>query len=205
MEIVTAEIGSSTPQRLLTTDDFEPRLSPPEQASSYFSYVTVNPANAYELFVALRSYGEQEHQMRIFSVRLTKLAGNLSVRDITSELGLNDSSVGFPSLLAPNGFVPFVVSSDGRWISASRPSSDAADTWLIFARDTELNETYQYITEYPSSTFFHPYYDWSKDGQWLIIVEENYLRLVAPGHNYERLIAHNLQSCSHVAWVDPIP
>jgi voltage-gated potassium channel Kch len=38
--------------------------------------------------------------------------------------------------------------------------------------------------------------------RWLILVDDNFLRLVAPAYNYERLITHDLKACSQVAWVN---
>ena len=37
--------------------------------------------------------------------------------------------------------------------------------------------------------------------RWLILVDDNFLRLVAPAYNYERLITHDLKACSQIAWV----
>lgn len=209
MEIVTAEINDhQIPgqfQRLLTIKDFTPPASQPDRAANYITFVTANPANSSELYVALRSYGDEHQQVKIYSVLLKDSAAGLAVDEITLQLTLEGATVGYPSLAAPNGFVPFVVSPNGRWLSAGRPSPNAADTWLIHAHDTALNKSYVYSVGYPSSMFIHPYYDWSKDSNWLVIVDQNYFRLIAPAHNYERLITHDLQNCSHAAWVDPIP
>jgi hypothetical protein len=97
-----------------------------------------------------------------------------------------------------------MLSPDGRWLSASRPDPETADSWIIYVHDTQSEETIQYKVGYPSSMFIHPFYDWSQDGNWLVIVDENYLRLIAPAYNYERLITHDLQTCSHVAWVEGV-
>lgn len=87
---------------------------------------------------------------------------------------------------------------DGRWVSSSRSSRNLVDSWLIYVHDTQINETNQYVVRYPASTIIHPYYGWSKDGNWLVIVDQNFIRLIAPGYDYERLIRHDLKNCSHV-------
>jgi hypothetical protein len=204
MEIVTAAVNDSTPRQLLTTEDLLSLLPISQSVPAYINYITVNPANANELYLALIYFVNQKRHLEIFSVNLQESGGLPKVEEITLQLTLVGASNGYPSLVVPNGFVPFVVSPDGRWLSSSRLDPEQADTWIIYARDTELNQTYQYTVPYPSSMFIHPFYDWSKDGNWLVIVDQNYLRLISPAHNYERLITHDLQTCSHPAWIDPI-
>ncbi|NIT59076.1 MAG: hypothetical protein GWN00_23485, partial [Aliifodinibius sp.] len=74
-------------------------------------------------------------------------------------------------------------------------SPDLVDTWLIYAYDTQLIENHRYAVRYPSTTSLTPYYGWSEDGIWLVVVDQNYLRLIAPAYNYERLIGHSPQNC----------
>ena len=203
MEIVIAGLDQ-TPQRLLTINDFVASDPQEQSVTDYISYVSVNPANPHQLYVALRSYSDQNQRVKIYSVLLKESAETLVVDQITPQLILDGAIVGYPSLVVPNGFIPFVLSPDGRWITANRPSPDTADTWLIYAHDTQQQQTHIYTISYPSSMFIHPYYDWSRDSNWLVIIDQNYLRLIAPAHNYERLITHDLQNCSHPAWVNPI-
>ena len=76
------------------------------------------------------------------------------------------------------------------------------DSWTVFNLDLEIGGIKTMQIGYPLSTFIHPFMDWSGDGQWLIIVENNFLRMTAPEYDYDRLILHELQACSHVAWIN---
>lgn len=205
MEVVLTDIKSGSTQQLLSIDEASSLVPELSGLPSYFSYAKMNPADPNSFYLAVRSFKDQHQWVGIFSVDLSEASGSITADRIALAFSLEGATVGFPSLAASNGFVPFVVSTDGRWLTTSRPSPDEPDTWDIFVHDTELNATREYSVGYPSSQFSHPYYDWSKDSNWLVIVEKNYLRLVAPGYNYERLISHSFQTCSHVAWVDPLP
>ncbi len=45
-------------------------------------------------------------------------------------------------------------------------------------------------------------YDWSRDGEWLIKINEGALDLIAPAHDYVQKIRHDFPSpkCQIVAW-----
>jgi hypothetical protein len=116
--------------------------------------------------------------------------------DMELEVNLQDVILDYPYLRFPDGSDPLILSSDGRWISTNINSPDLVDTWLIYTYDTQLVENHRYAVRYPSFTSTAPYYGWSEDGIWLLVVDQNYLRLIAPAYNYERLISHDLQKCS---------
>ena len=46
-------------------------------------------------------------------------------------------------------------------------------------------------------------YDWTLDGNWLLILEEDGVRLVAPDHDYEHFIVHDFGECETAVWVNP--
>lgn len=45
-------------------------------------------------------------------------------------------------------------------------------------------------------------FDWSRDGRWLLIVEQDAIRLTAPNQNYNHTITHDVESCYNAAWVN---
>ncbi len=47
-------------------------------------------------------------------------------------------------------------------------------------------------------------YDWSQDGRWLLIPEQNALRFIALGRDYDQSVPYNIDFCYEAAWVNPI-
>ncbi len=45
-------------------------------------------------------------------------------------------------------------------------------------------------------------YDWTPDSEWLLILEEDGVRLVAPAYDYERRIVHDFSGCETAVWVN---
>jgi hypothetical protein len=121
---------------------------------------------------------------------------------LSLRLTLDGLPRGYPGQAAARGNVPFVFSPDGRYLSLSRLEDPERNLWRLYVHDLEANETKTFAARYPLYTFRYPFYDWSADGKWLILVDDGYLRLIAPAYDYNRLILHDLHRCSHVAWVD---
>jgi hypothetical protein len=46
-------------------------------------------------------------------------------------------------------------------------------------------------------------YDWSQDGRWLLVADQDQLHLITPGHNYNFSIPHNSTNCTGAAWINP--
>jgi hypothetical protein len=93
------------------------------------------------------------------------------------------------------------VVTPGSWLSLSRLEDQENNIWRVYVHDIARNETRTYAARYPLYTFRYPFYDWSADGDWLILVDDGFLRLIAPAYDYHRLILHDLHKCSHVAWL----
>jgi hypothetical protein len=122
--------------------------------------------------------------------------------ELKLHLELDQPPSGFPSPLAANGSVPLVLSPDGRWVSLAVRGETIAGAWTVFNLDLEQDVIKPMQISYPQSTFIHPFLDWTSDGQWLITVEKDFLRMSAPEYDYNRPILHELHACSHVAWID---
>jgi hypothetical protein len=46
-----------------------------------------------------------------------------------------------------------------------------------------------------------PDFNLATGGSDKLLLDDNFLRLVVPAYNYERLITHDLKACSQIAWV----
>ncbi len=76
------------------------------------------------------------------------------------------------------------------------------DNWVIHLYDTIREETKKFTLNYPSYPAPFPFYDWSADGTWLILVDNGFLRLMAPSYDYERIITHHYDACRYAAWIN---
>jgi hypothetical protein len=74
--------------------------------------------------------------------------------------------------------------------------STTSGGWQLWVVDLKTPTGPQVIRTYQSES---GYYDWSADGQWLLIAEDNLLRLTAPAYDYERRVTHNL-GCHTSGW-----
>jgi hypothetical protein len=88
---------------------------------------------------------------------------------------------------SPNGRLLIFASSDP--ISSS---SNAAITIL----NLETGQESHFISR---DAFLGQ--DWSADGNWLALLYDQYLLLLAPAHHYEQIIPGNFTDCSNVIWV----
>jgi len=108
---------------------------------------------------------------------------------------------GHPGLITPTGYPPFGFSPDGRWLIASAYQDPPEEGWRLFVHDLQRGETEEYTAGYPTYPAQYPFYDWSADGNWLLVVDDGFLRLIAPAENYERLLPHPHDNCLFSAWI----
>ncbi len=90
---------------------------------------------------------------------------------------------------------PFYFSENGRFLTIPAFGAGTVNGgWQLVVFDLErLALNWQFSTD-------SAYFDWSDDDiPWLLIAEEEALRLIAPEHNYERRIPHDL-GCHVVGW-----
>ena len=100
----------------------------------------------------------------------------------------------------------FSFSPDGRYLvvtsAVNRPQVFEDHYNNIYLVDLETNQSQTFagtpLAFAPSNS-----YDWSADGQWLVIAQENQtLTLTAPAYDYQQFIAHDLEGCTNVAWLN---
>ncbi|MFZ0547888.1 MAG: hypothetical protein WAM60_20755 [Candidatus Promineifilaceae bacterium] len=99
---------------------------------------------------------------------------------------------------------PFRIVDDGRLLAAQTfgPTSTSGSLVLISLNPDQKTAAPQ--SEAEKITFFPGFgTDWSQDGRWLLIAEEDAFTLIAPGHNYTQTITHDISSCFEAVWVNP--
>jgi hypothetical protein len=89
---------------------------------------------------------------------------------------------------------PFHITADGRFLTIPAfESGTISGGWQLLIFDLDpVAGNWQYNTE-------TAYFDWSADSQWLLIAEDEALRIISPRLDYERKIPHSL-GCHTVGW-----
>jgi hypothetical protein len=172
----------------------------------FVNFVAARPHDPNTILFTARTYAGDQSHFYLFSVRIeeSRWAGGVRLEGakLKLHLELDQPPSGFPSPLAANGYVPLLLSPDGRWVSLVVRGETIGGAWTVFNLDLEQDLIKTMQSSYPLSSFIRPFLDWTSDGQWLITVEKDFLRLSAPEYNYNRLILHEFHACSHVAWID---
>lgn len=77
--------------------------------------------------------------------------------------------------------------------------------YLAFATSAEYGIRFQIFDvakqEFKLFDDYYPY-DWSDDGEWLLFVEGDKLRIVSLENGFEWLISHDLRSCYSAVFAD---
>jgi hypothetical protein len=185
-ELVLMSTTDETPQPILSQSELQ--LALPEENSftvPRMRYVMPHPHQPGLLFIVAMG---SDRQVFIFSY-------DVQTDDLQFLLdtGLGDGhSVGF----SPDGRFLVVTGPDnGQGVFENRRND-------IYLYDLETNQIQTFAGTNPG---FAPAntYDWSADGQWLAITQENQtMALVAPAYDYVQFIPHNLGDCGNVAWLN---
>lgn len=173
----------------------------------FVQYVTPAGSGPPRLMVYGRQYAGEESRYAVLSLELADNEGNGEQARLASparvELVLDKVPAGIPSVADPNGHVPFVVSPNGRWLTVAYLAEEGASEWVIQVVEIGRDNGLQVTARYPGYSFNHPFFDWSADGRWLLVVDQEFLRLVAPEASFERIVAHDKTSCAYPAWIYP--
>ena len=92
-------------------------------------------------------------------------------------------------------------SPDGRWLLISS-LNNAVPGWILYLHNVETGDTLTFAANDTYPLPLHWYADWSADNQWLSLPERGYVRLIAPDHDYERLLIPEDRICTAAAWVN---
>jgi hypothetical protein len=207
MELVLQTVSSDITVPLISSRDLLQLLDPNATGSMRIQHVAAIPPDGKSLFLAGSSVGIENR--RFFLIKLT-LEGRIDplTKDTTlAQLEIieegNSSPVGDPLVFTPTGYRPFSITKDGRKILTVYFDDPVMSRWLLRLYDIERDETQVINLNFPRYPAPFPYYDWSGDNQWLLLVDNGYLRLVAPDYGYERLITHGFAACRYAGWINP--
>ncbi len=192
VELVTANVGDQRPEVRLVSSD----LPVPGDGDTFFiDYVTLLPGSDHELLLAGSSPDDYREDYFVFRVDLDE-----EPAVATLQIHFPERPRGHPGALTPTGFPPFSLSPNGRWLLATF-SDPAGHAWTLSMYGLAGQENYSVTTQYPPYPSHNPYYDWSAGGNWLLIGDDGFLRLVAPDFAYERLVPHAHAACLFNAWI----
>jgi hypothetical protein len=206
-EIVIGRPDQAALRVILSTDELNlPSIGLLPDKPLFLSYGVVSGGRPERLLLYGRQYaGTNSHYVFLSLALPAQTEGSSQVEPlgpVQLELLLLDAPADLPLLASPLGHVPFVVSPDGRWLTAANVTDKQEATWQIHAVELgQPKRTQQYVTNNPGYTFSNPFFDWSADGQWLLILDKGFIRLAAPDAGYERILAHDKDNCSYPAWI----
>jgi hypothetical protein len=193
--LVVADPATDRPSVWFHNSDLVRQLNPDNPPLFVISHVVPASRNGNVLLLAGTAIGAVDGKYNIFAYD--------GKSDIVSLLWQSDRAPsGFPSLLTPAGYPPFQLSPDGRWLLLTQLMEANPTTWRFVLVDVATGQQTHFDAYYPSYPAVFPFYDWSYDGQWLAIVDDGFLRLIAPAYDYQRLVTHGQDDCLFTAWVN---
>lgn len=184
--VLTATLDAPRRVRLVTLPDLVTTLS--AYLTEYglaIGEVAVSPADFNLLFVTVNSQPPE-------LVPTTRQSSYVfSFNQQTGEIIPRISREGGPRFSPPS------FSPDGRWLTLS--AFDEGDTArYLYLHNIAANQT-TIIPAY--SRYVFPVYHWSAGSDWLVLVNDGLLYLVAPDYNYHAVILPESPGCDFAAWV----
>lgn len=206
MELVLYSVETGQERLLIKSADLLDQVEAGLEGAFRIMYVTASPTDPNLIFLAgtpVRGGGGRFYVLRLQLQADTSITSD-NVPLIRSEviLALDDLPVGDPSTLTPTGYPPFSITADGRKLMVFRFADPVTNTWVLYLYDVAGGDTQVRTLNYPIYPAPFPFYDWSADGNWLLLVDNGFLRLVAPDYDYERIITHDFAACRYPAWID---
>ncbi len=176
-DIVTATIDNPKPQIAVQADDLQQTL--PErvrQGSIRSSYYP--PAAGQMLIVMSRLEAAARHYPVLVSLPTGKITA----------LSLDESVPGY------------ILSPDGRWLVGHASASESSGALHLYDIEEQQTKT---ITFWLGDTArWNPTYEWSNDSQWLLVMNDGVLTLIAPESSYWQTIVPEAPGCIFAAWVN---
>lgn len=201
LELVIATLPDGEPQVVLDEMGITAVLTDPATGTPAISHILPHPTIPGLLILAGPEIRGAGGKYNIFTFQLDDwtqtAAGTLELR-----LQLDDPPLGYPILLTPGGVPPVSFSPNGRWLLAAQLSNPPDDTWQIYLHDILANQTQTISSSSPRYPANAPFFDWSIDGEWLVLVDDGFFKLIAPAANYERIILHDFETCYFTAWIN---
>ena len=94
--------------------------------------------------------------------------------------------------LMPN----MTFSPDGRFLQVVEMKNDVQTLHLL---DVETGELQSHLL---SNLVYFQFMDWSENGEWLVVADDEGLHLIAPSHAYVRKVFYETTSCHSPIWVN---
>lgn len=206
MELVVRSVITGEERLLANSADILRQLNTDFSGTFRIMYISASPAHPNLLFLAGTPVTGGAGKFYVLKLQLEEEAGTVStntrITRVDVLLTLDDLPVGNPATLTPTGYPPFSITPDGRHLTVVRFADSVTNTWVLYVHDIVRGETRVITMNYPVYPSPFPFYDWSADGNWLLLVDKGFLRLIAPDYEYERIITHDFAACRYPAWVE---
>jgi hypothetical protein len=206
VEVMLASLADPRPRQILAPSALAAAAGYrwPEQPI-FVNHLISHPGRPNALFIGGILYSppgdgrNDNREFRLFSLQVPPDAPAHSLKLL---LSLKSVPNGYSSMLNANGAVPFSFSPDGRWILTSQAKGSAPGGWLLYLYNIEEGRLATYLTGHPPESFRYLFFDWSADGEWLVVVDDGFLRLFAPDYDYEQRVPLEQPVCGQVAWLN---
>ncbi len=206
MELVLQSAATGETWSIIKSADLLRHIAPDLSGTLRIMHATANRNDPQTIFLAGTPVVGGSGRFYVVALHLDGVLGSTSTLTLTQAevlLTLDDLPVGDRSRLTPTGYSPFTITPDGRWLTVVRFVDPVTSTWEVYIRDIERGETQTRTLNYPDYPAPTPFYDWSADSNWLVLIDDGFLRLLAPTYNYERVITHEFAACRYPAWINP--
>lgn len=192
-ELVVMGIDDLQAQTVLQTAALQAEL--PERSRRnplLMRYAIAHPTMPNQVFVMAAT---QANDSYIFQVDITTAEVSLLLQ---LDLSRGEHSLGF----SPDGRY---LMATGSWWQDQNLSSASQPFGVLNLVDLETGDQRTILINslvyFPAFTF-----DWSLDGNWLAFIRDNNtIGLIAPAHDYQQIIIHDVGTCNSLAWINPLP
>ena len=208
MELVIRSADTGQERPLIRSADLLLRIDADMAGALRIKYVRANPADPSILYMAVTPVASGRSNFFVLRLKVSggveRLAAETALESIDVVQKLEDIPVGDQTTLTPTGYPPFSLTGDGHWLTTASFSDPLTNAWRLNVSDVEQGQERIYYLNYPHYPAPFPFYDWSGDDQWLVVVDNGFLRLIAPAYDYERIVSHDFAGCRYPAWIDPL-
>jgi hypothetical protein len=201
-QVVLGELADRELHSVVDGFDLSTKTSSSQGDGLYIHDVIPNPADSNQLLISSTGIRENSGNYFIFSLDISDNLAEAARTGLRLEVTRKSSLAGVPGLLSPTGFPTFLPSENGRWLAITELNSLDRETWTVLIHDLHSGITSEVGKNVLALPGTFPIMDWSRDGQWLMIANREYLHFIAPGNGYEEFIAHDFDACSTVVWAE---
>jgi hypothetical protein len=181
-----------TSEPLFSIDDLLAKLPQVERDSAdlllyiQIDFIVIDPQNSERLLVIVSDFSDDLPATHLFAYDLSH-----NQADLLTSIIYNAQEQAYQYDLSP----------DGRYLILTRFNRDYT-TIRFSLYDLYTDEIETSVFSPPQDMFLSQVMDWSADGRWLILTEYGYLRLLAVGEDYERLIVPTVGGCETAVWIN---